>query len=71
VRSRTVAVGIALIVGLALVTGSVLLVGYVAAAASLVMIVTLLVRNAVRGRSAPPRPLDMAGWVDAEEREAA
>ena len=70
-RNRMVVVGIALIVGLALVTGSVLLVAYVAAAASLLTIATLLVRNAVRGRSAAPTLLDVAGWVDAEEREAA
>lgn len=69
-RSRIV-VGFALIVALALMTGSVLLVAYAAAAASLLIIVTLLVRKALRGRSASPIPLDVAGWVDAEDREAA
>jgi hypothetical protein len=71
VRSRMVLVGLALIVALALFTGSVLLVGYAAAAASLVIIITLLVRKAFRGRSAPPIPLDVARWVEAEHREAA
>jgi hypothetical protein len=71
VRSRIVAVAFALIAALALVTGSVLLVGYAAAAASLVIIVTLLVRKALRGASASPIPLDVARWVDSEDREAA
>ena len=70
-RSRMIVVGFAFIVALALVTGSVLLVGYVAAATSLLFIATLLVRTALRGRSASPIPLDVAGWVDAEDREAA
>ena len=45
-RSRTVVVGFVLIVALALVTGSVLLIGYVAAAASLLTVLTLLVKRA-------------------------
>ena len=68
---RRIVVGLALIVALALMTGSVLLVGYAAAAASLLFIVTLLVRNALRGWSSSPIPLDVAGWVDEEDREAA
>ena len=70
-RSRIVAVGFSLIVALALVTGSVLLVGYAAAAASLLVIVTLLVRKALRGWSASPIRLDVARWVDSEDQEAA
>ena len=69
-RSRIV-MGFALIVVLALMTGSVLLVAYTAAAGSLLIIVTLLARKAFRGRSSSPIPLDVAGWVDAEDREAA
>jgi hypothetical protein len=64
-------VGLALTVAFALVTGSVLLIGYAAAAASLLIIVTLLVRRALRGGSASPIPLDVARWVDSEDREAA
>jgi hypothetical protein len=71
VRSRMVLAGCALIVALALVTGSVLLVGYAAAAASLLIIVTLLARKAVRGGPASLIPLDVARWVDAEDRKAA
>lgn len=48
-RSRFVLVGFALIVALALVTGSVLLVGYVAATASLLTVVILLVKRALGG----------------------
>ena len=68
---RRIVMAFALIVALALMTGSVLLVGYAAAAASLLIIVTLLVKKALRGRSSSPIPLDVAGWVDAEDREAA
>lgn len=64
-------VGFAFIVALALVTGSVLLVGYVAAAASLIVVATLLVRRAVRGRTESPIPLNVVKWVDSEDREAA
>ena len=62
--------GFAVIVTLALVTGSVLLVGYAAAAASLLIVATLLARKAVRGRSAPPIPLGVTRWIDSG-REAA
>jgi hypothetical protein len=71
VRSRIVVVGLALIIGLTLVTGSVLLAGYVAAAASLLTIVTLLVRKPLRRRSASPIQSPIPRWVDSEEREAA
>jgi uncharacterized membrane protein YphA (DoxX/SURF4 family) len=71
VRSRIVVVALALIVGLTLVTGSVLLIGYAAAAASLLIIVTLLVRNALRGGSASPIQSPVPRWVDSREREAA
>ena len=70
-RSRMVLVGFVLIVALALVTGSVLLVAYAAAAASLMTVVTLLVRKALRDRSPSPIPLEMARWVYSEERGAA
>ena len=70
-RSRMVVVGFALIVALVLVTGSVLLVGYAAAAASLLIVATLLVRRAVRGRTESPIPLNVTRWVDSEDREAA
>jgi hypothetical protein len=71
VRSRLVLGGFALIVALAVATGSVLLIGYAAASASLLTIVSLVVRKALRGRSPAPIPLEVAGWVDSEDREAA
>jgi hypothetical protein len=71
VRSRIVAVGFAIIMGLALLTGSVLLVGYAAAAASLLVIVTLLVRRVVRRGSASPLQSPVPRWVDSQDREAA
>jgi hypothetical protein len=64
-------VGFASIVALALATGSVLLVGYVAAAASLLTVVTLLVRRAIRGESAAPMQSFVPRWVTDEDREAA
>jgi hypothetical protein len=71
VRSRMAVLGFALIVALALATGSVLLVGYAAAAASLLLAVTLLVRRALRGRSGSPIPLDVAEGIALADREAA
>ena len=70
-RSRIVIGGLALTVALALVTGSVLLIGYATAAASLLIIVTLLVRKALRGRSASPIQSPVPRWLDSREREAA
>ena len=70
-RSRTVVLGFVLIVALALVTGSVLLIGYVAAAASLLTVLTLLVKRAIRGESTAPIESFVPRWVDAEDREAA
>lgn len=70
-RSRMVFVGFSIIVVLALVTGSVLLVGYSVAAASLLVLVTLLVRRALRGRPASPIESVVSRWVDSEDREAA
>jgi len=71
VSSRTLVVGFVLIIALALVTGSVLLIGYVAAAASLVTVVTLLVRKALRRESKVLIESPVPRRVDAEEREAA
>jgi hypothetical protein len=71
VRSRIVVVGLALIIGLTLATGSVLVVGYAAAAASLLTIVTLLVRKPLRRRFASPIQSPIPRWVDSEVREAA
>ena len=71
VRSRTVALGFVLIVALALFTGSVLLIGYVAAAASLLTVLTLLVKRAIRGDSIAPIGSFVPRWVDAEHRKAA
>jgi hypothetical protein len=71
VRSRIVVVAFALIVALVLVTGSVQLVGYAAAAASLLMIATLLARKALRGEAASPIQSAVPRWVDSEDREAA
>jgi hypothetical protein len=71
VRSRTVVVGFVLIIALALITGSVLLIGYVAAAASLLTVATLLVRKALRRESKMTIESPVPRWIDAEEREAA
>jgi uncharacterized membrane protein YphA (DoxX/SURF4 family) len=63
-------VGSTLVVALALITGSVLLIGYVAAAASLLTVVILLVRAMRHGSSAPVESF-VPRWADAEDREAA
>ena len=55
-RSRIVVLAFVLIVAVALYTGSVLLIGYVAAAASLLTVLTLLVKRATRRESIAPRP---------------
>jgi hypothetical protein len=60
-----------LTVALAVVTGSVLLIGYATAAASLLLIVTLIARKAVRRRSASRIRSVLPRWVEAEHREAA
>jgi len=71
VRSRTVVLGFVLILALlALVTGSVLLIGYVAAAASLLTVLTLLVKRAIGGDSTAPIQSFVPRPVDAD-REAA
>ena len=64
-------VGFALIGALALFTGSVLLIGYVAAAASLLTIVIVLVRKAIRRESTALVDSPVPRWADAEERQAA
>jgi hypothetical protein len=71
VRSRIVVLGFVLIVALALFTGSVLLIGYVAAAASVLTVLTLLVKRAIRAESIAPTESFVPRWVDAEDREAA
>ena len=70
-RSRTVVLGFVLMVALALFTGSVLLIGYVAAAASLLAFLSLLVKRAIRSDSTAPIESFVPRWVDAEDREAA
>ena len=70
-RSRTVVLGFVLIVALALFTRSVLLIGYVAAAASVLTVLTLLVKRAIRRESIAPTESFVPRWVDAEDREAA
>jgi hypothetical protein len=71
VRSRIVVMGSLLIIALALATGSVLLIGYAAALASLLTIVTLLVRRAIRGRATVSIESPVPRWIEREEREAA
>jgi len=71
VRSRALVVGFVLFIALAVFTGSVLLIGYVAAAASLLTVVTLLVRKALRREPRVVIQSPVPRWVDAEEREAA
>jgi len=58
-------------VALALFTGSVLLIGYVAAAASLLAFLSLLVKRAIRSDSTAPIESFVPRWADAEDREAA
>ena len=70
-RNRFVVLGFVLIVALALFTGSVLLIGYVAAAASVLTVLTLLVKRAIRRESIAPAESFVPRWVDAEDREAA
>lgn len=70
-KSRTLVVGLVLIIALAVVTGSVLLIGYLAAAASLLTVVTLLVRKALRRESKVSIESPVLRWVDAKEGEPA
>jgi hypothetical protein len=71
VRSRFVIVGFVLVVAVALITESVLLIGYVAAAASLLTVVTVLVKRAIRRDSSAPIDSFVPRWVGMEDREAA
>jgi len=68
---RIVFLGLSLIVALALLTGSVLLIGYVVAAASLLTIVTLVIRRAIRGESTVLSESLVPRAVATEERKAA
>lgn len=70
-RSRALVVGFVLFIALAVVTGSVLLIGYVAAAASLLTVVALLARKALRRESKVSIESPVPRWVDAEHRAAA
>ena len=70
-RSRIVVVGLALIVGLALLTQSVLLFGYSAAAASSLIIVTLLGRKALGGESVLHIQSPVFRWAGSEDRDTA
>ena len=67
--TRNVVVGFVLIVSL--LTGSVLLIGYVAAAASLLAVLMLLVKRAIRRESTVPIRSFVPRWVATEDREAA
>ena len=69
VSTRNVVVGFVLIVSL--LTGSVLLIGYVAAAASLLAVLMLLVKRAIRRDSRAPIESFVPRWGDAKDREAA
>ena len=68
-KSRSIVMGILLVLTAALVTGSVLLLGYVAAAASFLIIIGLLLRKTRRTlasiHSSRARPFDV------DDREAA
>lgn len=70
-RSRTVVPGLVLFVALTMFTGSVLLMGYVAAAASLLTVLTLVVKRVLRGESPEPIESFVPRWADANTREAA
>ena len=70
-RSRALVVGFVLFIALAVVTGSVLLIGYVAAAASLLTVVALLARKALRRESKVSIESPVPRSVDAEHRAAA
>jgi hypothetical protein len=60
-----------LIVALALLTGSVLLMAYVAAAASLLTVLTVLVKKALHADSTDRIDLFVPRWVEATDRDAA
>lgn len=70
-RSRTVVLAFMLILALALFTGSVLLIAYIAATASLLTGLTLLVKKAIGGEPTTPMESFIPRCVDAENREAA
>ena len=68
-KSRSIVMGILLVFTAALATGSVLLLGYVAAAASFLIIIGLLLRKARRRLSSIRS--SRARWLDVDDREAA
>jgi len=70
VKSRSVVVGIVSALVLAVMTGSVLLLGYVIAGASLLLVVGVLLRKAIRRIGSPVRSLGTA-WLNESDREAA
>jgi hypothetical protein len=71
VRTRNVIVGIGLALVVAVMTGSVLLLGYVVAGASLLLVVGVLLRRAIRPKSGSSVPSSRAAWFDVNDREAA
>jgi len=71
VKSRSVILGIVLALVLAAMTGSVLLLGYVVAGASLLLVVGVLVRKAIRRYAGSSVPSPHTAWLDLNEREAA
>ena len=68
-KSRSIVMGILLVLTAALATGSVLLLGYVAAGASFLIIIGLLLRKGRRRLSSIRS--SRARWFDVDEREAA
>jgi hypothetical protein len=71
VRGRIIAIGYALIVALAVFTEGIPLIGYIAAAASLIMIMTLLIRRATGSDATPVIESLVPSSVDSLDREAA
>lgn len=71
VKSRSVIVGVALALVVAVMTGSVLLLGYVVAGASLLLVVGVLLRRAIRPYLGSSVPSSRTPWFDVNDREAA
>jgi hypothetical protein len=71
VKSRRVIVGIVLALMVGVVTESVLLLGYLVAGASLLLVVAVLLRKAIRRFAGARVRLTRTGWLDVNEREAA
>jgi len=71
VNSRSLVLGIVLAVAFAVMTGSVLLIGYVVAGASMLLIIGVLLRDAIRRYAGSSLKSPHTPWLDVNDREAA